>query len=186
MSATPSPLGMAKHAVTGSIFFSVLMIIAGLAAIFVPPAAGVAVAVFVGWLLIFSGVMHLVFGWHTRSTGGFLWELLLAIAYGWIGFYVLVHPLAGLEALTLALAIYLGAEALLELLLFFKLRPIGGSPWLLFDAIVTLILAVLVFKTWPSSSLWVIGTLVGISMLFAGVSRLGLSMAARRLVSKLT
>ena len=82
-----------------------------------------------------------------------------------------------LLALTLALAIYLAAEALLEFVLFLVLRRIGGSAWLLFDGIITLILAVLVFKSWPSSSLWVIGTLVGISMLFAGASRLALSMA---------
>jgi uncharacterized membrane protein HdeD (DUF308 family) len=180
-----SPLGIAKEAVTGSIVISVLMIVAGVAAIFIPPAAGIAVAVFVAWLLIFSGAAHLAFGWHTRSAGGFLWELLLAIAYGGTGVYILLHPVAGLEALTLALAIYLAAEALLEFVLFLVLRRIGSSAWLLFDGIITLILAVLVFKSWPSSSLWVIGTLVGISMLFAGVSRLALSMAARRLVSKL-
>ena len=35
---------------------------------------------------------------------------------------------------------------------------------LLFDGVVTLILAVMIWRTWPSSTGWVIGTLVGISM----------------------
>jgi len=51
----------------------------------------------------------------------------------------------------------------------------------LFDGIVTLILGVLVWKQWPSSSLWVIGTLVGISMVFTGTTRLMIGLAARRL-----
>src|SRR5215471_21270247 len=51
---------------------SVLMIIAGILAIVVPPAAGIAVAILVGWLLVFSGGAHLAFAWRTRGTGGFL------------------------------------------------------------------------------------------------------------------
>lgn len=42
-----------------------------------------------------------------------------------------------------------------------------------------------IWRTWPSSTGWVIGTLVGVSMLFSGISRLGISLAARRLTSKL-
>jgi hypothetical protein len=94
-------------------------------------------------------------------------------------------PCSGLASLTLALAIYLFAEGVLELVLAFVVRPILGSGWLILDGIITLILAGMIWKTWPSSTEWVIGTLVGISMLFSGISRLMLSLAARRLVSKL-
>ena len=46
--------------------------------------------------------------------------------------------------------------------------------------IITLILGLLVWRQWPSSSLWVIGTLVGISMIMTGTTRLMISLAARR------
>lgn len=141
--------------------------------------------VVVAWLLLFSGLAHLVFAWHTRTTGGVLWELLLGILYIFIGVYLLLHPLAGLASLTVALAIYLFAEGILELILSFQLRPMPGMGWRLFDGIITLILGVMIWRTWPWSTEWVIGTLVGISMLFVGISRLMLSLAARRLVSKL-
>jgi uncharacterized membrane protein HdeD (DUF308 family) len=161
------------------------MIVAGLLAIAVPQVAGFAVNILVAWLLVFSGAAHLVFAWHTRTTGAMLWELLLGVLYIFIGAYLLFHPVAGLASLTLALAIYLFAEGVLELILSFKLRPMPGSGWLLFDGIITLILGVMIWRTWPSSTEWVIGTLVGISMLFSGISRLMLSLAARRLVAKL-
>jgi uncharacterized membrane protein HdeD (DUF308 family) len=96
-----------------------------------------------------------------------------------------MHPVAGLETLTIALAIYLFMEAILEFVLGFTLRPLPGSGWLVFDGIVTLILAVMIWRTWPSSTGWVIGTLVGISMLFSGLARLGISLAARSVASKL-
>jgi uncharacterized membrane protein HdeD (DUF308 family) len=161
------------------------MIVAGILAIASPLAAGIAINVLVAWLLVFSGCVHLIFAWYTRSAGGFIGELLLGILYIFIGVYLLMHPLAGLMSLTLALAIYLFLEAILEFALGFKLRPLPGSGWLLFDGIITLILAVMIWRTWPSSTAWVIGTLVGISMLFSGTSRLMLSLAARSVTSKL-
>ncbi|HET9401880.1 MAG TPA: HdeD family acid-resistance protein [Candidatus Acidoferrales bacterium] len=180
--AAPS---IAKQAVGWSIALSALMILAGVVAIASPAAAGIAVNILVAWLLVFSGGTHLVFAWHTRTTRGFLWELLVGILYLSIGIYLLTHPVAGLASLTIALAIYLVMEAILEFVLGFVLRPLPGTGWLLFDGLVTLILAAMIARTWPSSSEWVIGTLVGISMIFSGTSRLAISLAARRLTAKL-
>lgn len=184
MSAT-SVGTIVKESLGWSIALSVLMIVAGILAIVVPPVAGITVAILVAWLLIFSGGAHLVFAWHTRTTGGLVWELLLGIVYMLVGLYILIHPVAGLVSLTLALAIYLLAEGILEFVLSFRLRPMPGRGWLLFDGIITLILAIMIWTTWPSNTEWVIGTLVGISMLFSGTTRLMLSLAARRAVVKL-
>jgi len=183
--STPSLGTIAKESVGWSIALSVLMILTGVLAIVIPPVAGIAVLVVVAWLLMFSGAAHLVFAWHTRTAGGMVWELLLGILYILVGVYALLNPVAGLASLTLVLAIYLFMEAVLELILSFRLRPLPGSTWLLFDGIITLILAVLIWRSWPSSSEWVIGTLVGISMLFSGAARLSLSLAARRAVARL-
>jgi uncharacterized membrane protein HdeD (DUF308 family) len=142
-------------------------------------AAGIAVNLLVAWLLVFSGCVHLVFAWHTRSAGGFLWELLVGILYVFIGVYLLMHPSAGLASLTIALAIYLFLEAVLEFVLGFMLRPHRGSGWPLFDGLVTLVLAIMIWRAWPSSSAWIIGTSVWISMLFSGTCRLVFSLGAR-------
>jgi uncharacterized membrane protein HdeD (DUF308 family) len=184
MSAT-SAATFVKKSVAWSIALSVLLIVAGILAIASPLAAGIAVNVFVAWLLVFSGFVHLVFAWYRPSTGGLLWELLMGILYIFIGSYLLMHPIGGLKALTIALAIYLLVEAALEFVLGFTLRPLPGSGWLVVDGIITLILAVLIWRAWPSSSEWVIGLLVGISMLFSGTSRLVFSLAARRVTSQM-
>ena len=184
MSAT-STTTIVKPSVGWSIGLSILMILAGFLAIAVPQAAGIAVNLLVAWLLVFSGGAHLVFAWHTRSAGGLVWELLLGILYILVGAYMLINPVLGLASLTLALAIYLLAEGVLEFILSLRLRPLPGWGWLLLDGIVTLILAIMIWRTWPSSTEWVIGTLVGISMLFSGISRLMLSLGARRLLAKL-
>jgi uncharacterized membrane protein HdeD (DUF308 family) len=182
MSAT-SLRTIAKESVGWSIGLSVLLILAGFLAIGVPQVAGITVSILVAWLLVFCGAAHLVFGWHLRTTGGILWELLVGVLYMGIGGYLLFRPVAGLVSLTLALAIYLFAEGFLELIMSFQIRPVRGSGWLLFDGIITLILGVMIWRAWPSSTEWAIGTLVGISMLFSGISRLMISLAARRVIA---
>ena len=181
MMSTATP---GKKSVTWSIGISVLLILAGFLAIAVPLAAGIAVSAIFGWLLALAGIGHLLFAFHTRTFGGLIWELLVGILYLLVGAYLLIFPVAGLATVTFALAIYLFAEGILELILSFRIRPRSGWAWLLFDGIITLILAVLIWRTWPSDSEWVIGTLVGISMLFSGISRLALSLAAHRVANQ--
>jgi len=171
------------RAATWSVILSVLMIVAGIVAIGLPMVAGVAVTAIVGWLLIFSGLLHLAFAWRGGHAAGIVWEILLGVAYGAIGLYVLANPVAGLASLTFAVAVYLFVEGILEFVLSFRLRPAPGSGWLLVDGIITLVLAMMIWSTWPSSAAWVIGTLVGISMLFSGVTRLALSTAVRRITA---
>ena len=61
-----------RHITGWSLAVSVLMILAGILAIGLPVAAGIAVNILVAWLLVFCGVAHLVFGWHIREIGGII------------------------------------------------------------------------------------------------------------------
>jgi len=182
--ADSSFVGIAKQSVGWAIALSVLLIVAGILAIVVPPAAGIAVAVLVAWLLVLGGVAHLALAWHIRSTGGLIWEVLVGLLYLAVAVYILVWPVAGLASLTLLLACYLFVKGILVLILAFRIRPLRGSGWLFFDGVAALILGAMIGLSWPSSSEWAIGTLIGISMLFAGATRLPLAIEARRLLAK--
>jgi uncharacterized membrane protein HdeD (DUF308 family) len=92
---------------------------------------------------------------------------------------MLVLPVAGVLALTLVLAFYITLEGVFELAVFTRLRHLRGAVWFLVDGLVSLLLAGLIFFHWPSSSLWALGTLVGISLLFSGIARLTLPMSLR-------
>ena len=172
-----------RTATTWSIALSALMIAAGVLAIGLPMIAGVAVTAIVGWLLLFSGLFHLAFAWRAGRVGAVLWQILLGLLYGAIGLYIIASPVAGLASLTLAIALYLFIEGVLEFVLWSRLRALPGSDWLMLDGIITLVLAIMIWSTWPSSAVWVVGTLIGISMLFSGITRLMLSIAARRILA---
>jgi uncharacterized membrane protein HdeD (DUF308 family) len=178
-----SPTVDVHRATTWLIVLSVLIMLAGLIAMAVPLIAGIAFTLVVGWMLMFTGVVHLVFAWRAGRPAMVVWQVLLGLAYGFIGFYVLFNPIAGLAGLTFAIAVYLLVEGILELVLSFQLRPAVGNGWLLFDGIVTIILSVMIWSSWPSSAAWAVGVLVGVSMFFSGLTRLMLSVAARRVVA---
>jgi uncharacterized membrane protein HdeD (DUF308 family) len=175
--------GIAKKATGWSVFVSVILILAGILAIALPLEAGIAVNILVGWMLVFAGLAHFVFAWATRSAGGVLLKVLIGILYLIVAFYLLEHPARGLATLTLALAFYLLIEGIMEIVLFFEHRSSGAAGWYLLDGIITVILGFLVWKTWPSSTEWMIGTLVGISLLFSGISRLMFSLVLRKRIA---
>jgi len=172
-----------KRATSWSMALSVLMIIAGILAIAAPYYAGLTVTAVVGWLLLISGVLHFVYAFRGGGATAVIWEILLAAVYGLIGFYVLRNLGIGLASLAFAIAFFLFVEAILELALSYQLRNESGAGWLLFDGIVTLILAFLIWASWPSSSAWAVGTLVGISMLFSGIVRVMITTNIRRITA---
>lgn len=94
--------------------------------------------------------------------------------------YLLTHPLVGLIALTVVLGIYLLVKGLIELAGWGRLRPVAGSGWLLVDGVVSLVLSGLIWWHVVGTATWVVGTLVGFAILFSGISRLMLGLAARR------
>jgi uncharacterized membrane protein HdeD (DUF308 family) len=175
-----SSVAVARGGSTLSILWGVLLIIFGMLAIGSPMLAAVAVNVVVAWLIVLAGVVHLVLAFHAHGAGSIVWKLLIGVAYLCFGGYLLLHPLLGIASLTLALAALFVIEGILNLVLFFKMRTLHGSTWVLVDGIITILLGLMIYLQWPSSSAWAIGTLVGISMIFSGVARIGVSLAVRR------
>ncbi|MEO8736066.1 MAG: DUF308 domain-containing protein [Edaphobacter sp.] len=177
--ATPPCSSIPRHSIGWSIALSILLILAGLVAILLPPIMGLGVTLYIGWLLVLSGITHLIFAWKSHTTRAVLWEVLVGLVYLFAGGYLILHPLAGLLSLTLFLALYLVVEGVFEIILAFQLVH-SGRTWMILEGAITIILAIMIWRSWPYSTIWAIGTLVGISMIFSGISRLMFSLACRR------
>jgi uncharacterized membrane protein HdeD (DUF308 family) len=148
--------------------------------------AAVAVNAVIAWLIVLGGAVHLVMAFHARGAGSVIWRALVGLAYIVFGGYLLIHPFLGVASLTLLLASLFLIEGVLDIVLYARLRPVHGTGWLLLDGLVTLLLSLLIWAHWPSSSVWAIGTLVGVSMIMSGVARVMMSLAARRLTATST
>jgi uncharacterized membrane protein HdeD (DUF308 family) len=155
--------------------------ICGILAIILPLTISFGIALIIGSLMLAGGIAHLVFAFHTRSIGGFLWQILLSALYVIAGICLMVNPLLSVLSLAFMLAIFLLLEGSFEFALYFRLRRSRHSVWLLLDAIGTLIFGILMVSQWPPASPEIVGALIGISLMLSAISRLIFTMAIRRL-----
>jgi uncharacterized membrane protein HdeD (DUF308 family) len=183
--ATSAPAALIKQASKWGILWGVLLIILGVLAIAEPLLAAIALVTFISWLLIFVGVVHVAVAFHAHAGTSIAWKLLVGLAYIFIGAYLLMRPGVGVASLTLMLAFLFLIEGVLDFMLWWKSRSADGAFWILVDSVVTLILGGMIYVHWPSSSVWAIGTLVGISMIMSGVTRVMLSMAVRKIAGQM-
>jgi uncharacterized membrane protein HdeD (DUF308 family) len=177
--AQQNPVQVVRRASSFSILWGVLLIILGVLALGSPMLAAVAVTVVISWLIVVAGVVHLAVAFQRREVGSVIWRILVGLAYLAFGIYLLAHPAIGVASLTLILASLFLVEGIFDIVLFFQTRSVQGSGWVLFDGIITLLLGLMIYRHWPSSSVWAIGTLVGVSMIISGVTRVMLSFAVR-------
>ena len=159
----------------------VILVILGILAIVIPQIATLAVALFVGWLFLISGIVGLVTTFMARNAPGFWWSLLsglLAIAAGLV---LLIWPAGAVVSLTLLLIVFFTIEGVLTIMyaLEHKKELSGRWGWMLASGIVDLILAAIIFAGLPGTAAWAIGLLVGINMLFGGSSMIVMALHAR-------
>ena len=178
--AQNTAVDVVRQASTLSIVWGVLLIVLGIAAVGSPFLAAVAVNVAIAWLIVLAGAIHVILAFRAHGAGSMIWKLLVGVAYVCFGIYLILHPVLAVASLTLMLAVLFLIEGVLNIVLFARMRSVGGSSWLLIDGIITLLLGLMIYMQWPSSSAWAIGTLVGISMIFSGVARVMMSLAVRK------
>jgi len=162
-----------------SILLAVVLIVFGMLAIASPMYASVGVVRVLAWLLLFDGVVQLVYAFRSQGVGNIIWKIVVSVLYIAAGLYLLTHPLLAVAGLTLMLGIFFLFEGISDVFAYLFGPKTGGSKWLLLHAVVTMLLGVVIWSRWPYSSFWVIGTLVGISMVVTGVTRLMMAAGER-------
>jgi uncharacterized membrane protein HdeD (DUF308 family) len=184
MSASPNFgsdfTGNVKSGATWGIVLGILTALLGVLLLTYPLFAATVTTMVVGWTLIVGAIFELVQAFRGNSVGNFFTRLLLGLVYGFGGVQLLLHPLWGVEVLTVLLGTVLLFEAGAAAVWAFQVKPVSGRGWLLVDAAITAILGLLILAHWPASSLWAIGTLVGVAVLMRGITRIALSTRLRR------
>jgi uncharacterized membrane protein HdeD (DUF308 family) len=161
----------------------IVLLILGLFAIVIPNVATLAVEVFIGWVLLLSGVVGLITTFRMRSAPGFGWSLLSAVIAIAAGVILLAWPLSGVLSLTLILTAFLTIEGVASIMMALTHRHGFSARWalLLVSGLVDLFLAALIFLGLPATAAWAIGLLVGINMVFGGSALISMALQARSL-----
>jgi uncharacterized membrane protein HdeD (DUF308 family) len=160
----------------------IILVILGIIGIIVPPIATLAVEIFVGWLLLISGIAGLITTFGARHAPGFWWSLLSALLGIAAGAVLLLWPVSGIVSLTILLIAFFIIEGVISIMYAVEhKRELSGQwGWMLVSGIIDLVLAAIIFAGLPWTAVWALGLLVGINMLFGGSALIAMAMHARR------
>jgi uncharacterized membrane protein HdeD (DUF308 family) len=160
----------------------IILVVLGMAAILVPPIAGLAATIFLGWLFLIGGIVGLVATLRARHAPGFGWALLSAVVALLAGGVLLWNPLQGLLTLTYVLIAYFIVDGVLMIAFAIAHRRelSGRWEWLLLNGVIDLVLAALILTGLPGSFAWALGLLLGIDLVFGGTSLIAMALAARK------
>jgi uncharacterized membrane protein HdeD (DUF308 family) len=159
----------------------IVLVVLGILAIVVPVIATLALAIFVGWLFLISGIVGLVTTFMARQMPGFWWALLSAVLAIAAGLVLLAWPVRGAVSLTLLLIVFFTIEGVLTIMyaIEHKRELSGRWGWMLASGIIDLVLAAMILAGLPGTAAWALGLLVGINMLFGGTSMIAMALHAR-------
>jgi uncharacterized membrane protein HdeD (DUF308 family) len=157
----------------------IVMIAAGILAVLAPGPAALAATVFFSVMFVIGGVAEIAHAIATRTEAGFGWKLVCGIATLVLGVLFAVFPVAGIATLALLVGALLFAHGVASGILAFKLKPQKGWGWILFDAIVSIVVAILVAIGWPATSIAIIGLLTGFMLISTGIWRIMLARTLR-------
>ncbi|HEV3042942.1 MAG TPA: HdeD family acid-resistance protein, partial [Roseiarcus sp.] len=162
--------------------FGVLLTVLGLAAVAFAIAATKATVVVNGVVFLIAGVAEIGVGMHSQGWGRFFFWVIGGLLYLISGLICIFNPDLASLVLTLMLGAGLIAAGIVRIVLGFQLPHDHPRALVFLAGAVTALLGLIIVGHWPADSVLVLGTLLGIDLLFhgAGWVSFGLGLRARR------
>ncbi|NHN83091.1 HdeD family acid-resistance protein [Acetobacter musti] len=137
-------------------------------------------AMVLGVLVMIAGVVQIFHAFAVRETGGLLLSLLLGIAYLICGGLLIEEPATGSVIITIFIAMCMVVAGMVRVIVAFQNRAISGWWMVLLGGLVSVVVGTMLYATLPWSGLWLVGTLIAIELIVAGVGWIQFGLALRR------
>jgi uncharacterized membrane protein HdeD (DUF308 family) len=147
-----------------------LMILAGILALIFPVISSVAIVLFLGWLLIFSGILQAVSLIDARHVPHFWLQLVSVVLSVLVGVLFLRNPGAGLLTLTLLLIVFFMVEGISKVIFSLTIRPFPNWGWVFASGVISILLAFYLWANTPVTAIWLLGVLLGIELICEGAA----------------
>lgn len=161
--------GNAEQSGTWAIAEGVVLVIVGLIAIFARYSIVTALTLAFPLFLVVKGILEVIAAFRTAGEGGALWELAFGIIAILAGVLLFARPaLTGLTLVAI-LAGYFFVEGIARLTIGFMVRGPGSAwGWVVAIGVLDVILAIVMIAM-PAATLVLVGFLIGLNILAAGV-----------------
>ncbi len=167
-------------------FLGGLIAIAGVIAIIAGFVTATTVITAVAVLLIGAGLLrllHVVQEFRRHNRRHLVRGVAAGVLYVITGALMIAWPDVTILAVTFALALLFLAGGILRIMASL-IDTYPGWKWEIAGGAVSTLLGLIAFFTWPYSSAWLIGTLVGVELILAGSAVIAAGYAARALAAR--
>jgi uncharacterized membrane protein HdeD (DUF308 family) len=151
------------------VLLGIVLILGGLFVLGDIALATLVSTLFIGFTAIVVGAFEIIHAFWTKGWGGFIWHVLLGALYIIFGWMVVNQPVSGALVLTFVLGLVFLASGIVRIIVAF--RQWAEAGWLmLVSGIFGILAGLIILSGWPTSSIWVLGLLLGIDLIAHGVA----------------
>ena len=163
----------------------ILLVFLGMLAWMSPLFSGLTIAIMIGMIMLFGGIVGTVYSFKSPSFKEGIWKFLFGGVTLIFGFILIAYPGKGLGALTIILTIFFILEGISKIVIAFKIKSNEGWGWVLFSGILSLLFAIIIIANWPVSGAWAIGITVGSYLLIFGLTMISFGASAKETVKEI-
>lgn len=165
-------------------FLGILLIIAGAIGCAANTFATFVFVYFVGFMLLFAGILQVFQCFYTSGWRNFFLWLIAGLIYVAAGIICFTNPFASAQILTILLGFFLIIAGVFRLMVGFSNKHVAGYGWVVFSAILSLLLGFMVIFQWQESWFWMLGLFFSIDILFQGFSWVAIGLGLKSLKDK--
>lgn len=158
------------------LFEGIFFILLGLCAIVIPQFFSVVIVIFLGWLIVLAGAIHVSRALFFKEMPGFGLWLGLGLLQIVVGYLLIADPIAGVLTLTMMMTLFFALEGSIKIYLALMMRPLPHWNLVLFSGVTALVFALIILAFWSETAHWLLGLFWGINMILLGVSMVKMSL----------
>lgn len=174
---------MVVKSVKAAKWIGMVLIVMGVLSIVLPQQSGIAVSVGVGILLILAGIFQLAFLFLSLIWGSLFLRLIFGLATIIAGGIMIADPAGGIGAITIIITIYFLVDGITEILMGLRYPPVGGGFWIVGSGVLSLVLGIMIWRSWPVSGEVLVPILIGIKLLVTGLMFLAVTSASTAILA---
>ena len=159
-----------KRHLTLYLLQSALMIVAGILALVYPVVSSVAVVLFLGWVLIVSGIVQGISLIGAHRVPYFWLQLISVVLSVIIGSLFLRNPGEGLFILTTLMIVYFMVEGVSKVAFSLTIRPFPNWGWVLASGVVGILLSLYLRASFSVAEFWLLRVMLGIQLICEGAA----------------
>jgi uncharacterized membrane protein HdeD (DUF308 family) len=147
----------------------ILMVLGGILALAYPLFTSATVVLFLGWVLIITGLAQGISLIGAKNVPHFWLQLVSVVLAVIIGFLFVRDPGQALLTVTLLLIVFFMVEGISKIIFSLTIRPFPNWGWVLASGVIGVLLSLFLLNN-PAAAVWLLGLLIGVMLISEGTA----------------